>query len=801
MQTSTFLQKLASRGLFLRTLLPLLTLLTLGSVSSAYGQNANFGGEGVTFISQPTGQSTSSPTYAATKLVAPYNGYPSLGNSNTTPPSLGTFDINGNSSLKFDASSIVIQGASTFGSQYNPSAGQVSYRVYLTTNTPPATYTILNLPTVDNTTYASFPATKYSGSGFNVDLLAGLLGGGTYQVDFQFIGYITSTTNSADTKATTDPSNGTAYSIQFTVTPPAMTPVGGTTIWTSTSSTATGTDWLNPSNWSNGVPNQFSNAIIPDKTTDTSTPLLADPNATYAVRTLTLSGTSNSSRALLRIGQSVASPAPQLGATLRVYGDLNCFAGGILAAVSGTNGSANPATNSTVVLARNDGNVQTVRGSILSIQDIRIEGRGLKAIVATSFSAPNTLTFAPDAAGPGAIMRTAADNAPRNSNNMPNDNITAANADATFPLNTTQSSVVNLKDSGTIFGEVVGSYIQGILIADRTLSAGVKQTFGNIGIDITPNRNIPSPNVVVTRTTGDPLRGPVSNTGPASTGNPQPVKRQYGISGDINNNTTSDITFHYLNSADELNGNDENSLAIFKTANNAPPFSRVGRSSAVLGTPTTQGTVTVLGYSAALNTLTMSDLINPLPVSLVAFAVVRDGNNSLVSWATATEKDNKGFNVQVSTNGVDFHTLGYVASKLSNSVQLLSYQFTDVESGKRGTRYYRLEQVDLDGKTTYSPVRAVSFDGTGATSVVLVAYPNPFTNVVGLTLEGATINDGALAYVKILDMSGRTVSEQKLSVNGASLSLGDLSNLHSGLYLAKVTLPDGSTKTVRIQRQ
>ena len=198
--------------------------------------------------------------------------------------------------------------------------------------------------------------------------------------------------------------------------------------------------------------------------------------------------------------------------------------------------------------------------------------------------------------------------------------------------------------------------------------------------------------------------------------------------------------------------------------------------------------------------LTLGDKTNPLPVSLVAFAAVRSGANALLSWTTASEQNNKGFNVQVSADGVNYRTLAFVASKSPNSSNELSYKYTDTETAKAGTRYYRLEQVDEDGKLNYSPVRAVGFDGAAATSVALVAYPNPFSDTIGLTVEGATTTDGA-AYVQLVDMTGRMVRDQKVSLNGASLALGDLSGLRSGLYLAKVTLPDGTVQTVRVQKQ
>ena len=739
-------------------------------------------------------------TVSATTTTATTNTlYFGLRGQDTTTTRFGGVDLGKGSMFDLNSGSLSVTSVSdTLGgatAKIPVLNSSIWYRVYLASSTTVPSYTQVPLSLTSSATGSTV---TYS-SNTTIDLLAipRTIGGGTYKVDIYFDA--TYKNGTKPTTNVTDPGNGATnpYSATFQVIAPAVTPNGSITTWISNKSDAAGIDWLNPANWSNGVPTRNSNAIIPDKTVDTSTPLLGDPNAVYEVRTLTLQGLANSSRALIRIGQSITG-GTATGASLRVYGDLNAFAGGVLAAVSGTNGSPNPLTNSTLVLARNDGGAQAVRGSKLSIVDIRIEGRGLKAMVATELAAPNTLTFAPDASGPGATLRTSGDNASRGADNIPDDNA----PDSAFPLNTTQSASVNLKDSGFINGETNSSFVQGILIADRSLKAGVTQTFGNIGLDITPNRDIPSPNVVVTRTVGDPLRGPVTNTtGPSTTVAPQPVKRQYGVSGDVNNNTTSTVVFHYLNSADELNGISESSLTIFKTANNAPPFALVGRTGTV---DLVNHTVTRADYDGSLNTLTLGDEFNPLPVQLIAFNAVRSGTNTRVTWATATEKNSKGFEVQVSIDGSQFRVLGFVASESPNSTQNKTYSYTDNETGKSGLRYYRLHQIDLDGSNYYSPVRVVSFTGSANNTqqVAISAYPNPFVNgdQPSLLIQATTTGT---ARLQIIDMIGREVAHQDFDtlVGVQQVAIPQSASFRTGMYIAKVTLSTGEVNTIRLQKQ
>ena len=171
-----------------------------------------------------------------------------------------------------------------------------------------------------------------------------------------------------------------------------------------------------------------------------------------------------------------------------------------------------------------------------------------------------------------------------------------------------------------------------------------------------------------------------------------------------------------------------------------------------------------------------------------------------MTWHTASEQNNKGFEVQVATDGTAYRTLAFVASHSVNSVINSDYQYLDTESGKVGLRYYRLHQIDLDGTDSYSPVRTVSFTGSDVVASTLVASPNPFTDKLALSFNG-TMPASGTAQVTLIDMAGRTVREQRIELSSASMDLGNLSGLRAGLYVAKIALPDGSAKMVRIQKQ
>ena len=811
MQRQTFTQKLLRQRGFLSYLLPLLALFVgLGASQTALAQ-ASYERTQITVLSQPTAVSpTQSRTYIGTSLSGgtPFENQ-FLGNSaaqQTADPTTGPeFDQGANQGrLQFTASA-----TRTVPANGNTKivASTLLYRVYLlgtsAGNLPSYSVQTLDLGSPTNNTGTVI----YSKSGLSIDLLRqpAVLGGGTYVVEAKFETVIErfipgqpadpdfpedfpGTPDRTETSTIIDPSNasGLGYLAKFRVLAPTVTPAGGTTTWVSTSST----DWTQAVNWSNGVPNRFSDAIIPEKNstnTNTVTPALLDPNPTlYEVRNLTLDGTSNATRALLRIGQTTGSGTQTVatGATLNVYGDLNTFGGGILAATSGANGVANPALNSTIAL-KGDG-PQIIRG-LLEIADVRIEGKGVKGIV-NSINASNTFVFAP---GTTALVRTVTET--RN----PSTGV------STFPLNTTKTSNVNLKVSGILSGETRDAYIEGVTLADRNLFAGVNETFGGIGIEINPNRTIPGATIQITRTVGDPLSGPTAATVPTSGGvaGAKPIKRQYGVSGDVNNGTSSTVVFHYLDSdgvnasTDELNGNPEANLIIFRTTNNGIPYGIIG------GTVNVDANTVTANFVTAINTVTLGDRDKPLPVTLTTFDVKRAGANALVTWETASESNSKGFNVQVSADGKEFRPLGFVASASPNSTRKQTYSFIDTEKNKTGLRYYRLQQVDLDGKTAFFEPKSVSFDGK-ALSGTLMAYPNPFNSSDDFHVA-AQLANGGKGQLRVTDMMGRTIRQESVELASglADVTVGGMKELKAGTYLVRLTLPSGETQNLKVVKQ
>ncbi|GAA4352835.1 hypothetical protein GCM10023185_12880 [Hymenobacter saemangeumensis] len=178
----------------------------------------------------------------------------------------------------------------------------------------------------------------------------------------------------------------------------------------------------------------------------------------------------------------------------------------------------------------------------------------------------------------------------------------------------------------------------------------------------------------------------------------------------------------------------------------------------------------------------VEDATMPLPVELTRFDARRQGSRTELSWATASEKNNRGFDVQVSSNGRDFRALGFVgAAGTGNRPQ--AYAYTDDEAGKTGLRYYRLRQVDHDGTASFSPVRSVLFDQP---LLGLSAAPNPFRQELQVSVQLPTAQ--AACRLTLSDAAGRVLRRYQLDLP-AGLSqqrLTGLEDLPKGLYLLRV---------------
>jgi hypothetical protein len=150
-----------------------------------------------------------------------------------------------------------------------------------------------------------------------------------------------------------------------------------------------------------------------------------------------------------------------------------------------------------------------------------------------------------------------------------------------------------------------------------------------------------------------------------------------------------------------------------------------------------------------------------------------------VAWSTASETDNAYFDVERSLDGKAFTTIGTVGGA-GTSTSLHCYGFLDV-SRPVGVSllYYRLRQVNTNGKATYSPVRLVILN-EGGLAAQLQAYPNPAHEVVSVRV----LSPVPTAPLQVFDAMGRLVRTNQLSPVSSETSLS-LEGLPAGLYILR----------------
>ncbi|WP_210462500.1 IPT/TIG domain-containing protein [Rufibacter roseolus] len=188
-----------------------------------------------------------------------------------------------------------------------------------------------------------------------------------------------------------------------------------------------------------------------------------------------------------------------------------------------------------------------------------------------------------------------------------------------------------------------------------------------------------------------------------------------------------------------------------------------------------------------------------LPVELVNFSGESTPKGVLLTWSTASERNNEYFEVQASTNPTkEFNTIQKVESKVVNSSTVTSYETADRNPARNAVTYYRLKQVDLDGTVEYSKTIAVE-NKNSAPASSLAVYPNPFNDSFNPTIEITTEKGGKLT-VALYYVTGKKAFEQVFTVeSGVStmeLPLKDAS-LSTGMYILTTEL-NGKITTSRV---
>jgi hypothetical protein len=170
----------------------------------------------------------------------------------------------------------------------------------------------------------------------------------------------------------------------------------------------------------------------------------------------------------------------------------------------------------------------------------------------------------------------------------------------------------------------------------------------------------------------------------------------------------------------------------------------------------------------------------PLPIELLDFRVRRQDKQVAIEWVTAREQNNHQFFIERSADGRNYEEIASVQGA-GNSSLLQNYLYTDANP-LAGVNYYRLRQVDFDGKFEYSPVQSVRMGGAGTATLL----PNPLQVGNALTLLYDSNTETGLD-IAVFNAMGQQLVQYQIEVQKGDNQLRiDLSQLTSGLYTLRI---------------
>lgn len=176
----------------------------------------------------------------------------------------------------------------------------------------------------------------------------------------------------------------------------------------------------------------------------------------------------------------------------------------------------------------------------------------------------------------------------------------------------------------------------------------------------------------------------------------------------------------------------------------------------------------------------------PLPVSFIGFDAKKIGSAVLLTWKVAGEENVNRYEVERSDDGLTFATISSITHGGRDT-----YVYTDASN--RSSAYYRIKNVDEDGKYKYSTILRIS---NGKSEILLKAFPQPVQSQ--LTIQYPNVSGKALISVSTAD--GKLVRSLTPPSGSMQASI-DMSGLQKGLYIIRLDAGDGNARTLKVVKQ
>ena len=171
------------------------------------------------------------------------------------------------------------------------------------------------------------------------------------------------------------------------------------------------------------------------------------------------------------------------------------------------------------------------------------------------------------------------------------------------------------------------------------------------------------------------------------------------------------------------------------------------------------------------------------------FSATMQNGVTILTWITATETRNYGFEVQRKMEADAWTTLGFVPGHGSTTWQQ-SYLYTDNLQNLPADcsrLSYRLKQVDFDGTYEYSPIVRVELGSSPGSFALLTPYPNPAQNHLFIPF---TVPDDGAVTIRLHNVAGQTLLSVYESVqfgSGSHTVMANISGIPNGMYFIELT--------------
>jgi len=167
-----------------------------------------------------------------------------------------------------------------------------------------------------------------------------------------------------------------------------------------------------------------------------------------------------------------------------------------------------------------------------------------------------------------------------------------------------------------------------------------------------------------------------------------------------------------------------------------------------------------------------------LPICMKNVTIKNEESSVFINWQTVSETNNNFFEIERSTDATHWNSIAKIDGA-GNSTKTIQYNFNDLNP-INGISYYRIKQIDFDGKSTYSQVLSINTIEIFKTE--FSSYPNPAINSITIDLGDQNSN-----ILEILSIDGKNITTHVIitKLNSTSYSI-DISSLDKGAYILSV---------------